>query len=105
MPLYQIREPFDGDDWMFEIKYDGFRALAFIENGCARLVSRNGYVYRSFPALCESIGDRLKCADAVLDGEIVCLGEDGRPVFNRLLYRRGHVMPCHPPLDERSRRA
>jgi bifunctional non-homologous end joining protein LigD len=89
MPLYQIREPFDGDDWIFEIKYDGFRAVAYVENGSTRLVSRNGHAFRWCPALCESVGGALKCANAVLDGEIVCLDEDGRPTFNQLLYHRG----------------
>jgi bifunctional non-homologous end joining protein LigD len=36
-----IDKPFDGRDWLFEIKWDGYRAVAFIENGKARLVSRN----------------------------------------------------------------
>ena len=36
-----IDEPFDGADWLFEIKWDGYRAIAFIEDGKVRLVSRN----------------------------------------------------------------
>ena len=36
-----IDEPFDGADWVFEIKWDGYRAITFIENGKTRLVSRN----------------------------------------------------------------
>jgi len=36
-----VDEPFDGPDWLFEIKWDGYRAVAFIEEGKARLVSRN----------------------------------------------------------------
>ena len=63
--------PFDHSDWIFEIKLDGFRALAFIENGVCRLVSRKGHVYKSFPALCTSLGKIPNTA--VLDGEIVCL--------------------------------
>lgn len=84
----RVREPFDGDDWIFEIKYDGFRALAYVAKGKSWLVSRNGHTYRAFPALCESVGAHLRSRNAVLDGEIVCLSADGRPVFNQLLCRR-----------------
>jgi bifunctional non-homologous end joining protein LigD len=41
--------PFDHADWLFELKYDGFRALAVIEHGRAQLLSRNGI--RSLPSL------------------------------------------------------
>jgi ATP-dependent DNA ligase len=50
-PLDRARGPFTHADWLFEIKWDGFRALAYIENGRCRLVSRNGNEFRSFPAL------------------------------------------------------
>src|SRR4051812_43163032 len=39
MPLASLPEPFDHDDWLYELKFDGFRALAYIENGTTRLVS------------------------------------------------------------------
>lgn len=52
MPLAELRAPFDHPDWLFEVKYDGFRALAYLELGTVRLVSRKGKVYKSFPALC-----------------------------------------------------
>jgi bifunctional non-homologous end joining protein LigD len=42
MPLARLPEPFDHTDWIYELKYDGFRALAYIEDGRARLMSRNG---------------------------------------------------------------
>jgi len=48
------------------------------ENRNVRLVSRRGHVYRSFPLLCDSIRHDLKAADAILDGEIVCLDAEGR---------------------------
>jgi len=44
MRLVQIRQPLDGDDWIFEIKYDGFGAPAYVDNGAAQFVSRNGNV-------------------------------------------------------------
>jgi len=42
MPLLKRPLPFDDPDWLFELKYDGFRALAVIEHGRAQLLSRNG---------------------------------------------------------------
>jgi len=42
MPLQSQVLPFDDSDWVFEVKYDGFRALAVIELGCVQLISRNG---------------------------------------------------------------
>jgi bifunctional non-homologous end joining protein LigD len=78
MPLAERRQPFDHPDWLFEVKYDGFR-----------LVSRKGNTYKSFPALCQSLGVCLGVSDAVLDGEIVYLDPDGKPQFSDLMRRRG----------------
>src|SRR5207248_6768953 len=79
----------DDADWVFEFKHDGFRALAFIQEGVCRLVSRNGNTYKRFGTLCESIARELRVHNAVLDGEIVCVDDDGRSNFKRLMYRRG----------------
>ena len=46
MPAATIREAFNDPDWLFEPKWDGFRALAYIEHGECRLVSRKGYAYK-----------------------------------------------------------
>ena len=45
-PLVRIPEPFNDPAWIFELKLDGFRALAYMENGQCRLVSRTGHVYK-----------------------------------------------------------
>jgi bifunctional non-homologous end joining protein LigD len=82
------REPFDHVDYIFELKHDGFRSLAYVYHDGTRLVSRRGNVYRNFPRLSAAIGNELKC-EAVLDGEIVCLDAEGRPKFYELLRRRG----------------
>jgi bifunctional non-homologous end joining protein LigD len=69
------------------VKLDGFRALAFIESGSCRLVSRKAHVYKSFSGLCQSLGHLPY--EAVLDGEIVCLDRNGCPQFDSLFYRPG----------------
>jgi bifunctional non-homologous end joining protein LigD len=84
--------PFDHPDWIFELKYDGFRARADVWNGKAELVSRRGNVYKSWTALREQLGRDLGDHQAVLDGELVVLDADGRSLFYDLLRRR------HPPI-------
>jgi ATP-dependent DNA ligase len=83
------REPFDHPNWLYELKYDGFRSLVYFENGTVRLVSRNGNVYTRFQALCESISKVLRMHNAIQDGEIVCLDDKGRPRFYDLMLRCG----------------
>jgi bifunctional non-homologous end joining protein LigD len=97
MPLLKRAAPFDDDDWLFELKYDGFRALAVIERGRARLLSRNGHPFASFSALAESISDSLPNVRAVIDGEICSLDRRGRPQFKSLMFRRGN--PCFFAFD------
>jgi bifunctional non-homologous end joining protein LigD len=88
MPLVRISEPFNDPEWIFELKLDGFRALASVENRQCRLVSRNGHTFRRFDPLCAAIATELTISDAILDGEIVCPDEDGRSRFNPLLFRK-----------------
>ena len=91
MQLVQRAEPFDDPSSIFEVTFDGFRALAYVEQGKCRLVSRKDNTYQSFTDLCAWIGQHLKAKDAILDGEVVCLDEAGRSVFNDLFYRKGEV--------------
>jgi len=80
---------FDDPDWLFEIKWDGYRAVAFIENGRVRLVSRNqNDLTAQFPEL-GSLPQFLKAESAILDGEIVALDEEGRPSFSLMQQRTG----------------
>jgi bifunctional non-homologous end joining protein LigD len=48
MPLARLHAPFDHDDWLFELKYDGFRALAYLTGDRCELISRKGNVYKAF---------------------------------------------------------
>ena len=69
MPLSRKPAPFDHPEWVFELKYDGFRSLAVIQNGRAELISRNGHPFKSFPDLRQSITSRIearRCSTARL---------------------------------------
>ena len=85
MSLKLCRTAFDDPAWLFEVKHDGFRALAFIENGRCRLVSRNGQRFGEFRELEASVAQALRGRTAILDGEIVCLDAKGRSVFAELM--------------------
>jgi bifunctional non-homologous end joining protein LigD len=86
--LKRLREPFDHPDWLFELKHDGFRAVAYISDAKCQLVSRQDNVFRSFEPLCDALS-KLRVKDAILDGEIICLDGEGVSVFNQLMFRRG----------------
>lgn len=81
-----VREPFDGDDWLFEIKWDGVRALAVCTDSDTTLVSRNQRdITATYPEL-GRLHTRLVALDAIVDGEIVALS-GGRPSFEQLQSR------------------
>jgi bifunctional non-homologous end joining protein LigD len=81
------REPFDHASWLFEIKHDGFRALAFVDGHC-RLISRNSQRFGGFRELEASLAESLHGRTAILDGEIVCLDGHGRSIFAPLIERQ-----------------
>ena len=84
-----VSEPFDGADWLFEIKWDGYRAVAFIETGRVRLVSRNqNELTARYPEL-KDLAKSVKAKTAILDGEVVALDEEGRPSFSLMQQRTG----------------
>ncbi len=55
MELIRASAPFDDPEFIYEVKFDGFRALAYVEDGRCELVSRKGHVYRRFADLCQAI--------------------------------------------------
>src|SRR5215469_9789091 len=86
-PIAPVRrtEPFDDPEWLFDLKYDGFRALCYLEQGRCRLISRNGNLMSRFAGLSDQIAASLDVRDAILDGEIIATAETGRPQFYDLL--------------------
>jgi bifunctional non-homologous end joining protein LigD len=87
-PLIRVPEAFDAREWVFELKHDGFRALAIVEGHRCTLVSRRGHVFAQWPQLSEELAHTVKARHAVLDGEVVCLKRDGASDFHALLFRR-----------------
>ena len=85
MRLRLVREPFDHPDYIFELKH-GFWAIAYLQNGECRLVSRNQRTL-GFDALKRSLA-KLPAQTAILDGEIICLDAKGVSQFNQLLSRK-----------------
>ena len=78
-----IKEPFDHPDWIFEVKWDGYRAIAEISEGTVSLYSRNGISFnRKFSPIWGVLGKFG--FDAILDGEIVVVDDQGQPDFQML---------------------
>ena len=84
-----VEKPFDGAEWLFEIKWDGYRAVAFIENGKVRLVSRNqNDLTARYPEL-KDMAKFVQAKTAILDGEVVALDAEGKASFSLMQQRTG----------------
>jgi bifunctional non-homologous end joining protein LigD len=74
-----------GGDWLFEVKWDGYRAIADIRGGEATLTSRNGNdLTTRFESVAKALERSLKTPDCVLDGEVCALDEEGRATFSAM---------------------
>ncbi|MCW3117805.1 MAG: ligD [Chitinophagaceae bacterium] len=84
------KTPFDDRDWIFEIKWDGYRAIAEIEKEGLKFYSRNGIDFMDrFPVIAQALR-RIK-HNVILDGEIVLLNEKNLPDFQKLQYYENHL--------------
>jgi bifunctional non-homologous end joining protein LigD len=84
-----VEKPFDGAEWLFEIKWDGYRAIAFIDGGKVRLVSRNqNDLTPRYPEL-KDMAKFIQAKTAILDGEVVALDEEGKASFSLMQQRTG----------------
>lgn len=85
-------------DWVYEFKYDGFRAQLHIQGEKAFFLSKTGKVLKRFESLAERIRDILKGVDSlILDGEIVWLDETGKSNFRKIL--RHSTIPTYAAFD------
>lgn len=84
-----VDNPFSSKDWLFELKLDGYRAIAEIKKGRSLLYSRNGLsLAKHYPAIFAAL-KKIK-NEAILDGEIVLLNEKGKPDFQKLQSYSGN---------------
>ena len=92
-PMLARTGPLPPDDgrWAYEVKWDGIRAIGYADGGRLKLISRNGNdITPRYPELRE-LGRALGSHEAVLDGEVVAFGPDGKPSF-QVLQSRMHVV-------------
>lgn len=76
-------QPFDDDQWIFEIKWDGYRAVAEVAHGTVKLYSRNGLSFLNlYPKIAEALSQLQE--EAIFDGEIVVINENNKPDFQKL---------------------
>ena len=88
-------------DWVYEIKWDGFRGICFLNGGELKITSRNARSFDAqFPELQEAV-PAIRAQSAVIDAEIVSLDESGRPSFSLMQQRTGFVstkVRAHTPV-------
>jgi bifunctional non-homologous end joining protein LigD len=84
-----VEKPFDDPEWLFEIKWDGYRAVAFIGDGRVRLVSRNQNDLTGQYSELGVLPTLVNAKTAILDGEIAALDEQGRASFSLMQQRTG----------------
>jgi bifunctional non-homologous end joining protein LigD len=93
MKAQLVDEAFDNDRWLFEVKWDGIRLVSFIDNGKVSLQTRAGRIVDDeYPQL-QAVSRLVNAKQAVLDGEIVALDEEGRPSFQLLQNREKEPHP------------
>jgi bifunctional non-homologous end joining protein LigD len=81
-----------GDDWSYEVKWDGYRTLAVKDGPRVRLFSRNlKDVTGAYPSVVRTL-EELKAPAAIVDGELVAIDEEGRPSFQALHHQAAHVV-------------
>ena len=87
----RIQAPFDHAEFVYEVKMDGWRCLAYVEDGTCKLISRKQNQFKSFTPLAASVA-KLRVQNAIIDGEVVCLDKDGKSVFLDMRKRKADAI-------------
>ena len=80
---------FRDDDWLFEIKWDGYRVEAVVRDGKAKVYTRNGNDAETYFPKLLTTATWIEAKEAIVDGEVVAIGEDGLPDFSLLQEATG----------------
>jgi bifunctional non-homologous end joining protein LigD len=84
-----VDETFSSPDWLFEVKWDGYRVESVVHDGKARIWTRNRKDAATYFPDLAGPAPWIQARDAVVDGEVVALDEQGKPSFSRLQERTG----------------
>lgn len=91
-----------GDGWIHQVKWDGIRGLCYVDNGQVSLFTRAGRKRTEWYPEISAAGKILKCREAVLDGELIVLDDNGKPSFHNIMKRerikRKEVLPRYRKL-------
>ena len=98
----RTREPVDNPDYLYEVKWDGYRIISYVKKGQVRMDSRSAKDYtKRYPVLTTAL--RELGHDAVIDGEVVVFNKEGMPDFDALQLYNGHDTPIsYCVLDRKS---
>jgi bifunctional non-homologous end joining protein LigD len=92
-------QPFSNPEWLFEVKWDGVRGIAYLADGEVSVRSRAGReISLEYPEV-KDLANQLLASEAIVDGEIVALDDSGRSVFQKLQNRSGVRNPSRSLLD------
>lgn len=87
-----VKDPIDRDDYLYEVKWDGYRIVSFVEKGKVHMDSRSGLNYTAKYPPVEKALKSLK-HDVIIDGEVVVFNQDKKPDFDALQLYNGHESP------------
>ena len=87
-----VKQPFSDDAYLFEVKWDGYRIIAYCNQGTVKLQSRGGEDYtKKYPSIARAL--KTMNIDCVIDGEVVYLNSEGKPDFDALQRVNGQKAP------------
>ena len=89
-----------GDEWLYEVKWDGYRALGYVRGGEARLVSRNDNdLTARFSEVAKALEKAARSTECVVDGEVCALDERGRPSFSAMQQGKSDTQIVYAVFD------